>query len=42
MQRHGFIGWPQEWWHFDFNDWEQYPLEDITFEEIEKGAHACI
>lgn len=36
MAKHGFTGWPKEWWHFDFQGWEHYPLEDISFEEIEK------
>ncbi len=25
MQRHGFIGLPTEWWHFDLIGWEDYP-----------------
>lgn len=25
MQRHGFIGYPTEWWHFDLENWEKYP-----------------
>jgi D-alanyl-D-alanine dipeptidase len=25
MQRHGFIGLPTEWWHFDYRGWESYP-----------------
>lgn len=40
MARHGFTGWPEEWWHFDFKGWEQYPLEDISFEDIEKNNRA--
>jgi D-alanyl-D-alanine dipeptidase len=23
MTRHGFIGLPTEWWHFDFGDWRK-------------------
>lgn len=29
MTRHGFQIFPSEWWHFDAEAWEQYPLEDI-------------
>lgn len=25
MQKHGFIGYPTEWWHFDLAGWEEYP-----------------
>lgn len=25
MEKHGFIGLPTEWWHFDLVGWEQYP-----------------
>ena len=35
MEKHGFTGWPEEWWHFDFRGWEQYPLADVSFEELE-------
>ncbi len=28
MEKHGFIGLPTEWWHFDLNGWQNYaPLE---------------
>lgn len=25
MERHGFIGLPTEWWHFDLVGWESFP-----------------
>ncbi len=25
MEKHGFIGLPTEWWHFDLLGWENYP-----------------
>ncbi len=34
MEKHGFIGWPYEWWHFDFKDWQKYPILDISFQEL--------
>lgn len=30
MEKHGFIGLPTEWWHFDLKDWQNYPPIDIT------------
>ena len=37
MVANGFVPYPFEWWHFDLNNWEAYPVLDITFEEIEAG-----
>jgi D-alanyl-D-alanine dipeptidase len=34
MQAHGFKVYRSEWWHYDFNDWQNYPLLDIPFSEI--------
>lgn len=28
MQRHGFVGLPTEWWHFDATEWQTYPISD--------------
>ena len=28
MQRHGFVGLPTEWWHFDAAEWQAYPISD--------------
>lgn len=25
MEKHGFVGMPTEWWHFDLVGWERYP-----------------
>jgi D-alanyl-D-alanine dipeptidase len=38
MEKYGFVQFPFEWWHFDFAGWnndEQYPPLDVTFEELE-------
>ncbi|MCK9564135.1 MAG: M15 family metallopeptidase, partial [Bacteroidales bacterium] len=29
MAAHGFTVLPSEWWHFDAEGWEEYPLLDI-------------
>lgn len=34
MQAHGFKVYRSEWWHYDFNDWQNYSLLDIPFSEI--------
>ncbi|HSJ04246.1 MAG: M15 family metallopeptidase [Verrucomicrobium sp.] len=28
MKKHGFSVLPSEWWHFDSDGWQKYPLED--------------
>lgn len=39
MAKEGFIGLPTEWWHFDDQNWELYPIEDVC---ISKLSHACV
>lgn len=34
MERNGFKVLDNEWWHFDFNDWKNFELMDIAFEEL--------
>jgi len=34
MEAEGFAVLPEEWWHFDYRDWREYPILDLTFEEI--------
>ncbi|QJD95315.1 M15 family metallopeptidase [Mucilaginibacter robiniae] len=34
MEAHGFAVYPYEWWHFDYKDWQQYPIINIPFEQI--------
>jgi len=29
MARHGFKGLATEWWHFDFDGWQAFPLLDV-------------
>ena len=35
MKHFGFTHYPTEWWHFDFAGWEQYPLTDLPFGDLE-------
>ena len=34
MERAGFSVYQYEWWHFDFDGWENYRLTNKTFEEL--------
>jgi D-alanyl-D-alanine dipeptidase len=34
MERDGFSVEPNEWWHFNYKDWREYPLLDIPFETM--------
>ncbi|MBE7619490.1 D-alanyl-D-alanine dipeptidase [Komagataeibacter sp. FXV2] len=34
MAREGFTQLPEEWWHFDYKDWRDYPVQNIRFEDI--------
>ena len=35
MERRGFRVYPYEWWHFDFQGWERYRIQDIPFERLD-------
>ena len=34
MESHDFTVEPNEWWHFNYKDWKEYPILDIAFSEI--------
>lgn len=34
MEKQGFTVFSIEWWHFDYNNWREYPILDIDFSEI--------
>lgn len=34
MEDEGFLVYSFEWWHFDFNGWEKYPILNVTFDQI--------
>lgn len=40
MTRHGFQGLATEWWHFDAEGWEHYPVLDHPFELLENKPEA--
>jgi CubicO group peptidase (beta-lactamase class C family)/D-alanyl-D-alanine dipeptidase len=34
MESEGFLVYEFEWWHFDYADWQKYPILNITFEKL--------
>ena len=42
MEAEGFQVYPYEWWHFDFRDWKQYPILNLTFEQIPSPPSAAL
>lgn len=34
MNHYGFTVYPTEWWHYDFQGWENYELLDIPFDTL--------
>jgi D-alanyl-D-alanine dipeptidase len=42
MEGQGFHVYPQEWWHFDYEDWRDYAIGNVTFGQLEaKRADAA-
>jgi zinc D-Ala-D-Ala dipeptidase len=42
METEGFTVEPNEWWHFNYKDWKQYPILNIPFSEIHAAAHGNV
>ena len=36
MEAEGFTVNPNEWWHFDYKNWQDYAIYDIAFSEVGK------
>ena len=34
METHGFTVLPAEWWHYDYQDWKSYPIQNVPFEKL--------
>jgi D-alanyl-D-alanine dipeptidase len=34
MVKHGFVPFPTEWWHFDSEGWEAFPVMDVDFSSL--------
>ncbi|HET8675256.1 MAG TPA: M15 family metallopeptidase [Blastocatellia bacterium] len=38
MEAEGFAVYEPEWWHYDYKDWREYPILNISFRQIDKQA----
>ena len=38
MEEEGFTVNPNEWWHFDYKNWEDYAIYDISFAEAARNS----
>lgn len=38
MEAEGFTVHPREWWHFDYRDWPRYPILNLPFSSLTRGA----
>jgi D-alanyl-D-alanine dipeptidase len=34
MEREGYTVEPNEWWHFNYKDWKEYPILNVAFSDI--------
>jgi D-alanyl-D-alanine dipeptidase len=39
MEAEGFNVYEPEWWHYDYKDWREYPILNISFKEIGRASH---
>lgn len=38
MEAEGFKVYDPEWWHYDYKDWREYPILNISFKEIKSKS----
>jgi D-alanyl-D-alanine dipeptidase len=36
MEAEGFAVYEPEWWHYDYKDWKQYPILNLSFAELRR------
>lgn len=34
METEGFVVYEPEWWHYDYRDWQKYPILNVSFSEL--------
>lgn len=39
MEAEGFAVYEPEWWHYDYRDWKEYPILNISFDKIGRDKH---
>ncbi|MEK6323732.1 MAG: M15 family metallopeptidase [Acidobacteriota bacterium] len=37
MEAQGFAVYEPEWWHYDYKDWKEFPILNISFSEIARS-----
>lgn len=37
LEEVGFNVYSYEWWHFDYKDWQQYPILNLTFKQLSRS-----
>ena len=42
MESEGFAVYEAEWWHFDYQDWREYPILNVPFEKLDSGTRAAL
>ncbi len=40
MESEGFTVYEAEWWHFDYKDWQKYPIMNVRFETITRAMRS--
>ena len=40
MESEGFTVYEAEWWHFDYKDWQRYPIMNVRFETITRAMRS--
>ena len=38
MEAEGFNVYEPEWWHYDYKDWREYPILNLSFKEIGRAS----
>jgi D-alanyl-D-alanine dipeptidase len=38
LEAEGFAVNEAEWWHFDYKDWADYAIQDVSFERLDTAA----
>jgi D-alanyl-D-alanine dipeptidase len=41
MEREGFTVFESEWWHFDYAGWREYPILNVSFEQVSTARPAA-
>ena len=38
MEIEGFMVYEPEWWHYDYKDWREYPIGNLSFKEVDRAS----